>query len=155
MVVASGQRDDLSRVLTPELVRTDDPNHDGKRLTEGQLSLAKPSYKLPHGHTTYETLCSWLRVSIENEEFLRGAVWLVALMPDRARAVDALERVAQTAGTNLWFSNEGLRSAIVANAAIATLIAMGGSDVDLAVLRLSKLIENRTVNKPLFKHLNG
>lgn len=95
-----------------------------------------------------------MRLSVENEEFLRGAVWLVALMPDRARAIDALAKVAQTAATYMWTGDDGMRSKIVANAAIATLIAMGGSDIDQPVLRLSKVIENCTINPPLFKHLN-
>jgi hypothetical protein len=76
-------------------------------------------------------------------------------LPDRARAIAALADVAQTAATYMWTGDDGMRSKIVANAAIATLIGMGGSDIDRAVLRLSKTIDNCTINPPLFKHLNG
>jgi len=63
-----------------------------------------------------------------------------------------LEKTAMTAATHLWTGDEGTRSKIVANAAVATLIAMGGDDIDLPALRLSKAIENCTINPPPFKH---
>lgn len=154
MKVASDDQKGLCGALHAQLIRLDDHLYKNTRVTDGVLGLAKPVYRHPNGRTTYEGLASWMRVSVENEEFLRGAVWLVALMPDRARAIDALARVAQTAATYMWTGDDGMRSKIVANAAIATLIAMGGSDIDRAVLHLSKVIENCTVNPPLFKHLN-
>lgn len=155
MVVASEPKPSLSSALHTQLIRTDDHVYKNTRVTEGVLTLSKPQHKHPNGGSNYETLSSWMRVSVENEEFLRGAVWLVALLSDRARAIDALEKVAQTAATYMWTGDDGMRSKIVANAAIATLIAMGGSDIDAPVLRLSKVIDNCTINPPLFKHLNG
>jgi hypothetical protein len=155
MVVASGAEPGLCGVLHSQLIRTDDHVYKNTRVTEGVLGLPKPQYKHADGRSTYESLGSWMRVSVQNEEFLRGAVWLVALMPDRARAIDALAKVAQTAATYMWTGDDGMRSKIVANAAIATLIAMGGSDIDQAVLRLSKAIDNCTINPPLFKYLNA
>lgn len=154
MKVASGDGKDICGALHTQLIRLDDHNYKNTRVTDGVLGLAKASYKLPDGRGSYESLASWMRVSVENEEFLRGAVWLVALMPDRLRAIDALAGVAQTAATYMWTGDDGMRSKIVANAAIATLIAMGGSDIDRAVLHLSKVVENCTINPPLFKHLN-
>ena len=154
MVVASDHQHGLCPALHTQLIRTDDHVYKNTRVTDGVLGLMKPQYKHEAGGSTYETLGTWMRVSVENEEFLRGAVWLVALMPDRARAIDALAKVAQTAATYTWTGEDGMRSKIVANAAIATLIAMGGNDIDQPVLRLSKVIENCTINPPLFKHLN-
>lgn len=154
MMVASSGTHGLCPVFNSQLNRLDDRIYKSTRVTEGVLSLPKPSYKHCDGRNSYESLPTMLRASVENEEFLRGAVWLIALMPDRARAIDALEKVAQTAATYTWTGEEGMRSKIVANAAIATLIAMGGSDVDAAVLRLTKVIENRTITPPLLKYLN-
>jgi hypothetical protein len=154
MVVASHSRHHLCGALHTQLIRTDDHVYKNTRVTEGILGLLKAQYKRADGSSTYESLGSWMRLSVENEEFLRGAVWLVALMPDRVRAIEALEKVAQTAATYMWTGDDGMRSKIIANAAIATLIAMGGSDIDQVVLRLSKVIENCTINPPLFKHLN-
>ena len=145
----------LCGALAPRLIRCDDHVYKNTRVTEGVLGLDKPPYKRADGYSSYEAVGSWMRVSVENEEFLRGAVWLVALMPDRARAIEALADVAQTAATYMWTGDDGMRSKIVANAAIATLIALGGSDIDRAVLRLSKTINNATINPPLFRHLNA
>ncbi|ATY33803.1 hypothetical protein CVN68_19095 [Sphingomonas psychrotolerans] len=155
MVLASEAQHGLCSALHTQLIRTDDYVYKNTRATEGVLGLRKPVYRRADGRSTYESRATWMRVSVQNEEFLRGAVWLVALMPDRARAIDALAKVAQTAATYMCAGDEGMRSKIVANAAIATLIAMGGSDIDQAVLRLSKVIENCTINPPLFKHLNA
>lgn len=155
MVVASEDQHAICNALHTQLIRLDDHVYKNTRVTEGVLGLAKPRYRAVDGHSTYGSLASWMGVSVENEEFLRGAVWLVALMPDRARAIDALERTAQTAATHVWTGDDGVRSKIVANAAIATLLGMGGSDIGPAVLRLSKAIENRTINPPLFRHFNA
>jgi hypothetical protein len=155
MVLASEAQPGVCNALHTQLIRTDDYVYKNTRATEGVLGLRKPVYRRADGRSTYESRATWMRVSVQNEEFLRGAVWLVALMPDRARAIDALAKVAQTAATYMSAGDDGMRSKIVANAAIATLIAMGGSDIDQAVLRLSKGIENCTINPPLFKHLNA
>jgi hypothetical protein len=154
MKIASADVKDICSALHAQLIRLDDHVYKNTRVTEGVLGLPKPSYKSDNGQSTYETLSSWMRLSVENEEFLRGAVWLVALMPDRVRAIEALEKVAQTAATHMWTGDDGMRSKIIANAAIATLIAMGGGEIDLPVLRLSNVIENCTINPPLFKYLN-
>jgi hypothetical protein len=154
MKIASADGKDICPAFNSQLIRLDDDVHKNTRVTEGVLGLLKPSYKNEDGRSTHESLNSWMRLSVENEEFLRGAVWLVALMPDRARAIDALEKVAQTAATYMSTGDDGMRSKIIANAAIATLIAMGGNDIDLPVLRLSKVIDNCTINPPLFKYLN-
>jgi membrane-associated protease RseP (regulator of RpoE activity) len=78
-------------------------------VTEGVLGLRRPVHKRADGQSTYESRATWMRVSVQNEEFLRGAVWLVALMPDRARAIDALAKVAQTAATYMWTGEDGMR----------------------------------------------
>ena len=155
MVLASEAQHALCGALHTQLIRNDDHVYKNTRVTEGVLGLRRPVHKRADGQSTYESRATWMRVSVQNEEFLRGAVWLVALMPDRARAIDALAKVAQTAATYMWTGEDGMRSKIVANAAIATLIAMGGSDIDQTVLRLSKTIDNCTINPPLFKHLNA
>ena len=74
-------------------------------------------------------------------------------MPDKARAITALERTALSAATYCWTGDEGMRSKIIANAAIATLIDLGGPDIDAAVLRLSKGVEHQTVRAPLLDYL--
>lgn len=155
MKVASGDSADLCGAFHSQLIRLDDQTYKNRSATDGVLGLPKPTYKRQDGNSSYTSFSSRLQLSVENEEFLRGVVWLVAVMPDRLRAIDALEKVAQTAATYTWTGEEGMRSKIIANAAIATLIAMGGSDVDQAVLRLSKVIENRTITGPLIKHLNA
>ncbi|MDF0545938.1 hypothetical protein PX699_26625 [Sphingobium sp. H39-3-25] len=155
MVIASQRSHALGKALHTQLIRTDDHVYKNTRVTDGVLGLARPHYKQGDGRATYESISTWMRVSIENEEFLRGATWLVALMPDRSRAIDSLSKVAQSAATYLSTGEDGMRSKIIANAAIATLIAMGGSDIDQAVLHLSKMIENCTINPPLFKYLNA
>ena len=63
---------------------------------------------------------------------------MVAQMPDRAAAISDLEKSTMAAASQLNFGDEGLRSKVIANAAIATLIDMGGSDVDPVLLRLSR-----------------
>ena len=155
IVVASGGNDIVSREFHPELVRHDDRSYKNKSATTGLLHMRQPSYANPQGLNTHHTLGGWMRVSVENEEFLRGAVWLTALMPDRARAIEGLEKTAQSAATYLSYGDDAIRSKIIANAAIATLIAMGGSDIDAAVLRLSKVVEHRSIQAPLLKHLNA
>ncbi|EAQ28030.1 hypothetical protein NAP1_10563 [Erythrobacter sp. NAP1] len=153
--VASGSRDGINYALSTNLVLTDDHSYKNKTATTGVLHMPKPSYKHADGRTAYKSLSSFMRLSVENEEFVRGALWLVALMPNRARAIEALELTALSAATYLWTGEDAMRSKIIANAAIATLIAMGGDDVDAPVLRLSKLVEHRTVQAPLLKHLNA
>lgn len=145
----------LCAAFHPQLIRTNDSVYKDTRVTDGVLGIAMAQYKSKDGRGNYQSIGSWLRLSVETEEFVRGAVWLVALMPNRARAIDALEKVAQTAATYISTGDDGMRSKIVANAAIATLIAMGGSDIHQPVLRLSKAIDNCTINPPLFKHLNA
>jgi len=116
--------------------------------------MLTPGYDHLGNHTSYRSLSSWMSVSVENEDFLRGAVWLVALMPDRLRAIEALEMTALSAATYLRTGEDGMRSKIIANAAIATLINLGGKEIDAPVLRLSKLVEHRTVQAPLLAYLN-
>lgn len=155
IVVASGGDHGLCRDFHPELVRCDDYSYKNKTTTDGVLHLLKAEYNNADGQTIYQALSSWMRLSVENEEFVRGALWLVALMPDRARAIKALELTAQSAATYLSLGEEGMRSKIIANAAIATLIDLGGGDIDAAVLRLSKQVEHRTVQAPLLNYLNA
>ncbi len=155
MALASGDRAGLCRDLHPELVRLDDHVYKNKSATTGVLHMLPPRYKESDGRETYATMSTWMRVSVANEEFLRGAVWLVALMPDRLRAIEALEQVARSAATYIQTGDDGMRSKIVANAAIATLIALGGPDIDAAVLRLSKDVEHSTINAPLLAYLNA
>lgn len=153
MVVASSANHGLGTDFHAELVRLDDQSYKNRSATDGVLHLRKPSYST-EGRSTYETLHTWMALSVENEEFLRGALWLVAVMPDRARAIEALELTAQSAATYLWTGDEAIRSKIIANAAIATLIEMGGDDIAAPVLRLSKVVEHQTIKAPLLAHLN-
>ena len=150
MAIASGAAKDICSDFHAQLVRLDDHAYKNKSATTGVLHMLAPAYK----GGTYDTLAKWMRLSVENEEFLRGALWLVALMLDRARAIEALERTAQSASTYTWTGDDGMRSKIIANAAIATLIDMGGNDIDPAVLRLSKVVEHQTMRAPLLVHLN-
>ncbi len=154
ITIASGCSTGLCPDFHPQLVRLDDHSYKNRSATDGVLYLLKPSYKHVDGRSSHETLASWMRLSVENEEFLRGAVWLVALMPDRTRAIRALELTAQSAATYTWTGDDAMRSKIIANAAIATLIDMGGNDIDPAVLRLSKVVEHQTIRAPLLAYLN-
>ncbi len=155
MVIASDYTPQLCDALHTQLIRGNDLVFKNTRVTDGILGLKSPKYETTERHSYYARIGSWMGVSIENEEFLRGAVWLIALMPNRSRAIDALSKVAQTASTSMSTGDDNSRSKIVANAAIATLIAMGGSDIDQPILHLSKVIDNCTINPPLFKHLNA
>lgn len=150
MAIASDASQDICPDFHAQLIRLDDHTYKNRSATTGVLHMLAPAYK----GGTYATLATWMRLSVENEEFLRGALWLVALMPDRARAIVALERTAQSAATYTWTGDDGMRSKIIANAAIATLIDMGGNDIDPAVLRLSKVVEHQTIRAPLLAHLN-
>lgn len=153
--VASRGDHGLCADFQPRLVRLDDHVYKNRSPTTGVLGMLNPSYRHEDGRSTYETLSSWMRLSVENEEFLRGALWLVALMPDRARAITALELTALSAATYMWTGDDGMRSKIIANAAIATLIDLGGPDIDAAVLRLSKGVEHQTIRAPLMDYLNS
>lgn len=150
VAIASGASNDICSDFHAQLIRLDDHTYKNRSATTGVLHMLAPAYK----GGSYATLATWMRLSVENEEFLRGALWLVALMPDRARAIEALERTAQSAATYTWTGDDGMRSKIIANAAIATLIDMGGNDIDPAVLRLSKVVEHQTIRAPLLTHLN-
>jgi hypothetical protein len=154
IAVASGRDHGLCPDFHPRLVRLDDHTYKNRSATTGVLCMLNPGYKNTDGGSTYETLSTWMRLSVENEEFLRGALWLAALMPDRARAITALELTAQSAATYTWTGDDGMRSKIIANAAIATLIDLGGADIDAAVLRLSKVVEHQTIRAPLMDYLN-
>ena len=154
IMVANGDSARLCFDFHPQMVRLDDHTYKNRSATTGVLHMRMPCYKDGEGRDIYANLPHVMRLSVENEEFLRGALWLVALMPDRARAIEALEKIAQSAATYLSVGNEAMRSKIIANAAIATLIAMGGSDIDPAVLRLSKIVEHQTIRAPLLAHLN-
>lgn len=150
MVVASKKFHRLSKAFHTGLIKLNDHVYKNKCNTDGKLSLYYQYYKKKNGGTSYRDIGSWLQVSIENEEFLRGAVWLLTVLPDRRRSIEALEKIAQTSAANIG----GSRSKIIANAAIATLIAMGDNDIDNAVLSLSKTIEDRAIIAPLYKYLN-
>lgn len=150
MAIASGVSQDICSDFHAQLVRLDDHTYKNRSATTGVLHMLAPAYK----GASYATLATWMRLSVENEEFLRGALWLVALMPNRARAIEALERTAQSAATYTWTGDDGMRSKIIANAAIATLIDMGGKDIDPAVLRLSRVVEHQTIRMPLLAHLD-
>lgn len=153
--VASGPGHTLAPDFHPRLLRLDDHVYKNRSATTGVLGLLNPSYRSEDGRGTYQTLSTWMRLSVENEDFLRGAVWLAALLPDRARAITALELTALAAGTYTTTGDDGMRSKVIANAAIATLIDMGGPDIDAAVLRLSKGVEHQTVRAPLIAYLEG
>ncbi|SFS11817.1 hypothetical protein [Sphingomonas jatrophae] len=151
--LASGNPSALPTPLTLELFAYNDDYWEGRSPTRGRLKLIVP--KDPRDRWSSPSIFSWQAVSIENEQPLRGALWLVARMPDRARAIDAIERTALSAACRLHLGDNSHRSKVVANAAIATLIDMGGADVQPAILRLSRAIPDRTINPPLIKALNG
>ena len=153
--VASTPTHGLSHDFHPELVRLDDHTYKNRSATTGVLHLPSPTYKSGDGSWAHKKLAGWMNVSVENEEFIRGALWLVALMPDRARAIEALELTAQSAATYLRTGDDGMRSKIIANAAIATLIAMDDASIQASVLRLSKVVEHRSVLAPLLDYLNA
>lgn len=155
MHLASESSQRIAQPLSIQLLRHTDYAYKGRSVTKGLLSIEMVSLKNSGGGTYYGSLQSWLKLSLENEQILRGALWMVAQMPDRAAAISALEKSTMAAASQLNFGEEGLRSKIIANAAIATLIDMGGSDVDPVLLRLSRQIENRTINAALFKALNA
>jgi hypothetical protein len=147
MVAASGGNAALPNVFVPNFLEGDDQRYDGKSVTEGMLRLFHPRWRdLPR---------DWLRVSLENEALLRGALWLGAEILERAEAIAMLEALALSAAARLHLGDNSQRSKVVANAAIATLIGLKGSDVDAAVYRLSQGIPDRTINAPLFKALNS
>ena len=152
IAVASGPDHGLCDDFRPQLVRFDDHIYKNRSATTGVLGMPSPSYR---GGSFYETLAGWMRLSLENEEFLRGAVWLAALMPDRPRAITALELTALAAATYTTTGDDAMRSKVIANAAIATLLDMGGPEIDAAVLRLSKGVEHQTIRAPLMDYLNG
>jgi hypothetical protein len=147
MVAASGGNAALPNVFVPDFLEANDHRYDGKSVTEGMLRLSHARWRdLPR---------DWLRVSLENETLLRGALWLGAEIMDRAAAISTIEATALAAAARLHLGDNSQRSKVVANAAIATLIDLKGSDVDAAVYRLSQAIPDRTINPPLFKALNS
>ena len=155
ITVASGPGHGLAPDFHPRLVRLDDQTYKNRSATTGVLGMLNPSYRCAEGRSTYQTMSDWMRLSVENEDILRGGVWLAALLPDRARAITALELTALAAATYTTTGDDGMRSKVIANAAIATLIDMGGPDIDAAVLRLSKGVEHQTVRAPLVAYLEG
>jgi hypothetical protein len=155
MHLASETSERVARPLSIQMLQHKDNAYKGRSVTKGLLAIETVSLKNSGGGTYYGSLQSWLKLSLENEQILRGVLWMVAQMPDRAAAISALEMAAMAAASQLNFGDEGLRSKVIANAAIATLIDMGGPDVDPALLRLSRQIENRTINAALFKALNA
>lgn len=158
MQMASESTERLLAPLSVSLLMCDDQRfHESpKWFASGTLRIRAPRTNPGYRANHVWAILGWLRMSVENEQILRGALWMLAAMPDRAAAITGLERIALSAGAPLWNSGEDqLRSKVIANAAIAMLIDMGGADVNPVLLRLSREIENRTVNAALFKALNA
>jgi hypothetical protein len=154
MVVACQGNKRLVKPFEANLMECDDHIWEGKSATIGNLRIKCPVSALHTGGRYYDNPGAWLFLSIENESLLRGAMWLASEISSRDVAIATLEAIAQAGAARIGMGDQGHRSRVVANAAIATLIDKGGADVDAAILRLSSMIPDRTINMPLFKALN-
>jgi len=92
---------------------------------------------------------------MENEQLLRAAIWLLPSLPDTVAAVATLEKTALAAACRMGGGSDAIRSKTAANAAIAALVELDSDMARLALLRLSKQIEDRTINAPILAALNG
>lgn len=154
MLVASQFDHGLPKPFSAQMMECTDHVWDNQRVSEGQLRIRAVSPKQSNGHDRYESPATWLKVSIENEALLRGAMWLAVELSPRDEAVKLLKAIALAGASRFHLGDQGHRSKVVANAAIATLIDLGGADVDAAVLSLSHSIHDRTINVALFRALN-
>ncbi len=154
MVAGCQGKDVLVWPFSVSLMECKDDIWEGKSPSEGKLRIYCAASKLHNKPSYGEDPASWLQVSIENEALLRGTMWLAAEISESSEAIALLETMALACAGRTWIGDQGHRSRVVANAAIATLIDKGGADVDAAVFRLSRAIPDRTINMPLFKALN-
>ncbi len=97
---------------------------------------------------------SWQSASVENEQLLRACIWLLPEMPDQSATIATLEKMALACSCGFHSGRDNYRSHIVANAAIASLVDMGTTDADLALLRLSREIDDASIVATISKALN-
>jgi hypothetical protein len=97
---------------------------------------------------------SWQSASIENEQLLRACVWLLPEMPDQIAAIKTLEKMTLAGSCGFHFNRENYRAQTVANAAIASLIDIGTTDAHLALLRVSRAIDDASMVATISKALN-
>ncbi len=150
MLVASQTEELLCKPFAPNLIECNDHIYEARSVTRGKLRIQCPTA----GSASSDGPVAWLKVSLENEALLRGAMWLCAELAERGEAIAMLEAMAKSGAGRCAFGDQGHRSRVVANAAIATLTARSGADIDAAIFRLSRAIPDRTINMPLFKALN-
>lgn len=99
-----------------------------------------------YGFGQFETLTP----SLENEAFTRAVVWLLPHLPDRAAAIDALERTALAGVAMKGSQGNGQRRAKpVTFAAVAGLQLIGTPEAMLALNRLLGAIEERSVTNAI------
>jgi hypothetical protein len=97
---------------------------------------------------------SWQSASVENEQMLRSCVWLLKEMPDQLTAISTLEKMSLAGACGFQIGRENYRAHTVANAAIASLIDIGTGDAQLALLRLSREIDDASMVATIVKALN-
>lgn len=97
---------------------------------------------------------SWQSASVENEQLLRACVWLLPEMPDQLAAIITLEKMALAGSCGFQFNRENYRAHTVANAAIASLVDIGTTDAQLALLRISREIDDASIVATISKALN-
>lgn len=90
-------------------------------------------------------LATSLMASVENEQVLRAAIWMLPHLPDRAGAIDTLEKCAAAGVAMKAGHRDGHRSRPATNAAVAGLGTIGTPEALLALTRLSTRIEERSV----------
>lgn len=143
-------------VMGHSLIEYGDHGYEGKFHTHGVLRITGlPRLKASNNGYGARGPLGWLQVSIENEALLRGALWLASEIMPAETAVLILESVAISAAQKLTWGDQGHRSKVVANAAIATLIDKDGPHGHAAMLRLTRSIDNRSISGPLLKALNS
>ena len=154
MVAASQPDAPPCKPFRADLIECTDHMTDGDSATRGKLRIQCLAPRLPSGNYRYDDPPGWLRVSIENEALLRGALWLCAEIAEAEDAVALLEAMALASAARWSMGDQGHRSRVVANAAIATLAGLKGADVNAAIYRLSRVIPDRTINMALLRALN-
>lgn len=145
--LATGNPQGLRHLWSVNLFQFADA-YKGRSTTTGELSL--PSIGSREWYVTRTQ-----PVSMENEQLLRAAVWLLPSLPDKVAAANTLEKTALAAACRMGGGSDAIRSKTTANAAIAALVELDSDVARLALLRLSTQIEDRTINAPILAALNG
>ncbi|WP_353226690.1 hypothetical protein [Novosphingobium sp.] len=154
MELASGNCASVPAPFRLSLLGYTDHYWDRQSATHHKLPVAASVPERPDSPRDYGTIQSWQKVSLENEQLLRGAIWLMTAMAERQVAIATLEQVALSASARLTMGDDCRRSKVVANAAIASLIHLGEADVAPALMRLIRAIDDRTIKAAAMKALN-